>query len=190
MSKLPEFPKEPPSPWREFLAELDKRLRVPVELHCLGGFAVSVVYGFGVTRSTRDIDYTAVLPAGREEELEELAGSDSPLAAKHRVYLQRVGVDDVPVEYESRLIEVFSGRFSQLRLLVLDPYDLILSKLTRNFPIDMRDVQFLARELDLDGAILKERYMEELRPYIMTGKIERHDQTLQLWLGEYFPKHS
>lgn len=187
MSNLPEMPKVPTSPWREFLQELDERLTEPVELHCLGGFVVSEVYGFGLARlGTRDIDYTAVDPTGSEKELEDLAGRDSPLAARHRVYLQRVGVDDVPVDYKTRLGEIFPDQFTRLRLMVLDPYDLVLSKLTRNFPIDMKDAQFLARELDLDGAILKERYSEELRPYIMTGRLEKHDLTLQLWLDEYF----
>ena len=38
MSKLPEFPDQPPSPWQEFLADLNRVVRESVELHCLGGF--------------------------------------------------------------------------------------------------------------------------------------------------------
>jgi hypothetical protein len=29
-----------PSPWKEFLAELDSRLEEPLELHCIGGFVL------------------------------------------------------------------------------------------------------------------------------------------------------
>ena len=188
MLNLPKLPRNLPSPWKEFLANLDSKLEVSVELHCLGGFAVSVAYGFDDFRPTGDIDYTAVIPSNRGEVLEELAGRGSALAVKHRVYLQRVGVGDVPVEYESRVIEVFGGMFSNLCLKVLDPYDLILSKLTRNYPIDQRDTQFLATACELRGKEFERRYHEELRPYIMTGPLERHDLTLRLWLEEYFSK--
>jgi hypothetical protein len=30
-----------PSPWKEFLAELDGILHEPLELHCIGGFDIS-----------------------------------------------------------------------------------------------------------------------------------------------------
>jgi len=36
---------ELPSLWGEFLDELDKALSEPVELHCIGGFVISVPYG-------------------------------------------------------------------------------------------------------------------------------------------------
>jgi|APDOM4702015248_1054824.scaffolds.fasta_scaffold438101_2 hypothetical protein len=32
----------PPEPWRSFLRELDDRLTGGVELHCIGGFVVSL----------------------------------------------------------------------------------------------------------------------------------------------------
>lgn len=44
-----------PSPWSEFLAELDALLDEPIELHCIGGFAV--VAGYCLTRGTNDLDY-------------------------------------------------------------------------------------------------------------------------------------
>ena len=50
-----------PSPWKEFLAELDALLTEPVELHCIGGFVVCFFYG--LPRSTGDIDYYTAIPA-------------------------------------------------------------------------------------------------------------------------------
>jgi hypothetical protein len=44
-----------PSPWREFLTELDGMLKEPLELHCIGGFVLVHFYGF--PRTTGDIDY-------------------------------------------------------------------------------------------------------------------------------------
>jgi len=49
-----------PSPWREFLAELDGMLHESLELHCIGGFVFT--YFYGLPRTTGDIDYyTAIL---------------------------------------------------------------------------------------------------------------------------------
>ena len=34
------MPVELPSPWKEFLADVDDLLDEPFQLHCIGGFAV------------------------------------------------------------------------------------------------------------------------------------------------------
>jgi hypothetical protein len=117
------------SPWREFLAEIDALLDEPFCLHCIGGFAVIV--GYGLPRSTNDLDYRAMIPANRIRDLQELAGEGSALARKHKVRLQYTGVDSMPENYEERLTEIFPGHFANLRIAIPDPYDLILSKLSR-----------------------------------------------------------
>jgi hypothetical protein len=68
--------------------------------------------------------------------------------------------------------------------MVLDPYDLALSKLTRNLEVDLEDVKHLVQSGRLDLTLLEARYKEELRPYV-TGPPERHDLTLQLWLSAF-----
>jgi hypothetical protein len=174
----------PPPPWEAFLDEVDARLSAPVELHCVGGFVLTAVYG--VPRTTGDLDFTAVVPAQAVRFLEETAGPGSPLAEKHRLCLRRVGVDDLPEAYQERLREVFPGRFRRLHLFALDPYDLVLSKLTRNSAKDREDVSFLVRALALDAVILRERYQKELRPYLANE--ERHDLTLRLWLEDFLAR--
>ena len=42
-------PDRPAEPWLGFLTELDARLEEPVDFHCIGGFVVSQLYGFGRT---------------------------------------------------------------------------------------------------------------------------------------------
>jgi hypothetical protein len=64
-----------PSPWKEFLAQLDGMLPEPLELHCIGGFVL--VHFYGLPRSTGDIDYCTAVPANLN--LDEVAGQDSPL---------------------------------------------------------------------------------------------------------------
>src|SRR3981081_4062441 len=88
-----------PSPWKEFLAELDGMLNEPLELHCIGGFVLTFFYG--LPRTTGAIDYYASVPANLN--LEEVAGESSPLHKKHKVWLHRVGVANLPEDYVTRL---------------------------------------------------------------------------------------
>lgn len=117
--------------------------------------------------------------------LQEIAGVDSPLARKHRVHLQYVGVASVPESYAERLTEVLPGPFQRLRLFALDPHDLALSKLTRNSPIDRADIAQLAKAVPLDANRLRARYRQELRPIII-GDPAQHDRTLEMWIEAYF----
>lgn len=80
----------PPEPWQSFLRELDERLTEAVELHCIGGFVVSLQYGVG--RQTSDIDFLNVVPHLPADDLEAIAGLGSELHRKHRLYIQRVTI--------------------------------------------------------------------------------------------------
>jgi hypothetical protein len=171
-----------PRHWKGFLQEVDRALPGGLSLQCLGGFVVEVVYG--VTRRTGDIDYIAAAPQDLEHVLDELAGADSRLARKHRVSIQRVAVHDVPEDFESRLIPLKVG-LRKLELFVLDPYDLVLSKLTRNQPKDREDVRALAESHKLRFSVLKQRYDREMKPWL--PNTERHELTLELW-REYFER--
>jgi hypothetical protein len=74
-----------PSPWREFLFDIDTLLGEPLALHCNGGFVIC--YFYGLPRVTGDIDYHSAHP--NDPKLDEIAGKGSPLALKHKVWLQR-----------------------------------------------------------------------------------------------------
>lgn len=176
---------EPPPEWAAFLNELDSLLGEPVELHCIGGFAAVAAYG--LPRSTNDLDYYSITPANRVRDLENTAGEGSPLTRKHRVSIHHAAVATVPENYEDRLTELYPGRFKNIRLLVLDPYDLVLSKLSRNAATDREDVQYLARTQKLEARILRKRYEKELRTCLI-GPPERQDWTLEFWLEAYFPQ--
>jgi Nucleotidyltransferase of unknown function (DUF6036) len=101
------------------------------------------------------------------EELEQLAGRGSLLESKYKVHLQHVAATTMTANYESRLKEMFPGRFKKLNLLAPDPYDLILSKLERNSPKDHGDVEYLAKVVRLEPNLLQDRYDRELRPNLM-----------------------
>ena len=167
-----------PEPWLSFLRELDSAAREEVRLDCMGGFVVTLVYGF--SRATADLDVLEIAPAAAGRSMLELGMQGGPLHKKYKVYLDRVGVAKVPENYEDRLTEIFPKTFKHLRLLALDPYDLALSKLERNIQRDRDDVKHLAKTVPLDPEVLKERYHEELRWQL--GKPEREDLTLRLWI--------
>jgi len=171
-----------PKPWRSFLADVDALLSEVVYLHCCGGFVVTQVYG--VARTTSDVDFLGVVPNVRES-LTRIAGKGSALHRKHKVYLDAVTVATPPENYQERLLPIFPHAWVHLRLYALEAHDLALSKLERNLDRDRDDVQQLARAGYLKPEILKKRYRDELRPNLT--REGWHDQTLELWIGSYWP---
>jgi hypothetical protein len=171
-------PKQAPEPWRSFLEELDQRAREETHLACMGGFVVTLLYGF--SRETSDLDVVLIAPREQGAPLLELGAPGGNLHKKYKVYLDYVGVAKVPENYEERLTAMFAGEFKHLRICALDPYDLALSKLERNIQRDRDDVKHLAHVIPLDLEILKERYAKELRWQL--GNPEREDLTLKLWI--------
>jgi len=165
-------------PWLSFLRELDSMAHEDVRLDCMGGFVVTMVYGF--SRPTGDLDVLEIAPAEVGRSMLELGMRGGALHRKYKIYLDQVGVAHVPEDYEDRLTEMFPVTFQHLRLLALDPYDLALSKLERNIQRDRDDVLHLARTVPLDLEVLKDRYQKELRWQL--GNPEREDLTLQLWI--------
>lgn len=176
------MPERIPSPWQEFLQELDDLVGEPLELHCVGGFIL--VHFYGLPRTTGDIDYYSAVPANLN--LIEMAGENSLLHKKHKVCLHRVAITSLPEDYASRLVEMAPRQFKNLRILVPDPYDCILSKLDRNSSKDRDDADYLFRTRKLETRILRERYRKELRGLLM-GPADRHDNTLNMWI-EIFEK--
>lgn len=160
--------RNPPAHWKAFLQDVDQLLQSAVELHCLGGFVLFVLYD--LPRPTADVDYIAAMPSTAVAGLETIAGRGSALHKKHRLYLQHVTIADVPEDFAARVTELFPGAFARLRLFALDVHDLVLAKLVRNSPVDLEDVKFLAKAGRLDERILKVRYAKELRPYLANDK--------------------
>jgi hypothetical protein len=144
----------------------------------MGGFVVSMVYGF--SRPTGDLDVLEIEPREAGRPMLELGMRGRPLHKKYKIYLDHVGVAHVPEDYGERLTEIFPKVFKHLRLFALDPYDLALSKLERNVQRDRDDVMHLARTIPFDLEVLKDRYQRELR--WLLGNPEREDLTLRLWM--------
>jgi hypothetical protein len=53
-------PDRPPEPWRAFFIDIDASFDHPIELQCIGGFAIVMLYG--LPRPTVDVDFLSWFP--------------------------------------------------------------------------------------------------------------------------------
>ena len=169
-------------PWLSFLSEVDRSLDGTIEVHCLGGFVLAILWA--LPRPTGDIDFIEIEPSNAVLDLLRIAGQGSELAKTHRLYFHQVTIAEYPEAYASRLIDITPKGFRRLRLRALEVHDLVLAKLSRNNPRDRSDVEFLVEKSVIDSRLLKKRFEEELRPYLQNEA--REALTMQLWLDEFF----
>ncbi len=165
-------------PWRSFLADVDRQLQGPTELHCLGGFVIAELYE--LLRPTADVDIVEARGTTGLRALQLIGGKDSALARQHHVFLDIVTVATVPENYEDRLIDIHPDEFAHLRLKAFERHDLALAKLARNADHDREDVKFLALGPGLDCEVLRDRYQRELR--FQFGNPRQSDLTIDLWI--------
>lgn len=170
-------------PWLSFLREIDRALKTPVTLHCIGGFALNVL--IDMPRPTGDIDFVEMLPPNDGNQLLDIGGEGSSIAEKYSLYLQHVTIVDSPCDYADRLIDATPIGLVHLQLYVLDPYDLILTKAQRNSPTDLDDARLVVEQLQLDKARLWNRFKDELLPYLAVTP-KKTAFPVRLWLDELF----
>jgi Nucleotidyltransferase of unknown function (DUF6036) len=135
--------------WKAFLIDVDNALSQEFTLRCLGGFVLAAMYG--LPRPTGDMDYIEITPIDKELQLLSIAGPQSRLARKHRLYIHRSSISEYPDEFESRMDTLDLG-MQKLELQALGPYDLALSKLCSERTKDTEDAKHLiqAASLELD----------------------------------------
>jgi hypothetical protein len=133
--------------WKAFLTDVDIALSQEFTLRCLGGFVLAATYG--LPRPTGDMDYIEITPIDRERELLSIAGPESRLAKKHRLFIHRTTISQYPDEFESRMDTLDLG-LQKLKLQVLGPYDLALSKLCSDRPKDTEDARYLIQAAPLE----------------------------------------
>ncbi len=168
-----------PEPWGAFLRDLDQIAQGPTELHCIGGFVVTMFYGFD--RETRDIDCLDARSHTNLDEMFRRGQEGSGLHKKHHVYLQRVTIIEAcPDDYETRLTEMYAGSLEKIRLFAPEAHDLALMKLGRNSERDREDVKYLARTGHITAEQLQDRYDREMRSYIALPE-RRTDPIVEMW---------
>jgi hypothetical protein len=149
-----------------FLERLADRWDSPVSLYLLGGGALSLL---GNIRETRDLDYTAELPATLLEKFRQVA---TQVAYEMHLDLEEVPISEfVPLPPNAQQRRRFVGRFGHLDVYVFDPYTIALSKIARAFESDLDDVMFLLRQ-NLIELVELERYFEAIRPTVAKFDID------------------
>jgi hypothetical protein len=176
------MPDRIPEPWLSFVRDVDRALKEAVEVHCLGGFVLTVLCG--LPRPTGDLDFIEARPRPAGQELLRVAGDGSALAERHALRFRMVTIAEYPEGYESRLIDVTPAGCHRLSLTAFDVHDVVLAKLSRNSPRDRSDVEYLAARGFLDRRSLEKRFEAELRPYLLNE--QRESLTFDLWLTEFF----
>jgi hypothetical protein len=156
------MPGKLPTHWLGFLRDVDRALNGPVEVHCLGGFVLAVLWK--LPRPTGDLDFVEIEPSDAGQDLLRIAGEGSEIARRHSLYFHRVTIAEFPEGYASRLIDIAPPAIRRLRLRGFEIHDLVLAKLGRNSARDRSDVEFLVRKGLVDQHVLQERYEAELRP--------------------------
>jgi hypothetical protein len=150
----------------EFLGAVDAALGKPVEVVVIGGSAAALHYG--VAAATRDIDtwndVEAVLAAAAER-ARDATGLDVPI--------QKSGVADAPVGFESRLERVLPG-LRWLKVLVPEKHDLVLMKAMRCYEHDLAAIAEIHARAPLDLGVLVRRFREEMTPIGEPVRIRRN----------------
>jgi len=139
-----------------FLRAVDAALDQPVDLVVIGGSAAALHYGVG--RATHDIDTWTNVEAG----LAAAAASARSMTGLN-VPLQKSGVADAPVDFESRLERVLPD-LQKLTLFVPERHDLVLMKAVRCYEHDLEAIAGIHAHSRLDLGVLVERFREEMSP--------------------------
>jgi hypothetical protein len=134
----------------------------PVDIYLVGGAALLLAYGS--TYGTKDIDLI-----GREDDanLRRLAAlfperSGAGGALDFSLHHVNEAIPRLHPIYRQRARVIEPGRWLKLRVFVLDPMDLVLSKLQRFSPTDRRDIRHLCTAVhqEIDPAELARRLQE------------------------------
>jgi hypothetical protein len=106
----------------------------------------ALILRYGLRDATKDLDIvTGVLPADVEEMLLRQFGRGTRSARRLDLFLESVssGLPPLPNDFRERSVEI-PGEWKHLRLFVLDPHHLVISKLARFHAKDREDIRFLA----------------------------------------------
>ncbi len=147
-----------------FLHDIDAQLNLKktYSLYLLGGSALLLYYGSH--RSTVDID---LVSSDEAKDILKIAGRNSKLSKEHNGLYVDVPADGmylISENFEEEARE-FKESFKNIRVYVLDPYTLIISKISRLENKDFQDIEFLFTTQKLSLAILEKKYKQAVTTF-------------------------
>jgi hypothetical protein len=136
-----------------------------VSLHVIGASALLLQTDYGRATKDGDVLETAALDGPTRTQLLALAGRDSKLAGKHRLYVEIVAsaLPFLPQRPLWHPHELINGRLQHLDLYMLDVVDVVVSKIFRFNANDRNDIGAMVGRDLVDHGRLLERFRLALR---------------------------
>jgi hypothetical protein len=141
--------KTDPEDVRQFLREVGTELHRPVQV-VIGGVVALILPGL-VSRATEDIDIVDEVPG----EVQSLHSLLARLQKRYGLQLTHFQSHYLPAGWDQRLHSL--GSFGQIRVFLVDAYDVFLSKLFSAREKDRDDLRVLVRQLDKDMLVRRLR---------------------------------
>lgn len=164
-------------PVEAFFLDLDRSWPMPegperIVLMVLG--STSLFLQCDYLRGTKDSDVieTVELRGERRQQLETLAGRGSSLYKRHRMYLDVVAralpfLPSEPLWYPA---EDLTSKLQHFSILVLDPVDVVVSKLARLHANDRDDIREMIRRDMVSHTEVLARFREALSAFQMDAR--------------------
>lgn len=150
--------------FKRLLSRLDKMIekkgKNKVKLYLVGAAAMSLA-GIKGIRNTNDLDCffedNVLLP---EELYEEIEGEI--------ITLDRISrdINFLHPDFSKRAREIMRGEFLNIRVMVMDPYDMALMKIGRFHQRDQEDLKILFQECQIEPDYLKRLFLEAKEYYV------------------------
>jgi len=162
-----------------YLSELGRNLKAPAAI-TIGGSAALILDGL-LIRRTDDINIVDEIPIQIRSQQKLL----DQLAEQFALRLAVVEPQHLPAEWESR--QNFLDTFDQLEVNLLDPLDIVLSKLISDRRKDLDDLRTLIRRFD-QSAITK-RLLDTAAAFRQEEKLRLHaEKNWYILYGEPLPE--
>ncbi|WNZ28666.1 MAG: hypothetical protein IAX21_08395 [Candidatus Bathyarchaeota archaeon] len=161
----------------DFLEVLDKELEKKITLVAVGGTAMTLL---DLKSSTIDIDFT--IPSENRDEYEK-AVSNIPHGLKIDVWDDGIIFSQIlPSDYLQKSVKI--KEYENIKLLALNPVDIIVTKIGRSNDRDLQDIQLCITKTNLSREEIITR--GKLTEYV--GNRENYDNNLNIIIGRFFTK--
>ncbi len=160
----------------DFLETLDKKLEKQIELIAVGGTAMTLL---GIKTSTIDIDFEV-----KSEDHSTLKKGLSILPHGYRIDIFTNGLifsQQLPDDYREKSVPI--KHFKNIRLLALQPVDIVVTKIGRLNERDKEDIKSCIEKFGLTRRQIKERAQKV--EYIGKGELYKDslEHAIKLFFG-------
>lgn len=161
----------------EFLEVVDKELKKEIELIAVGGTALTLL---DVKASTIDIDFNL-----EKEDYKEFESTLQSIPHGFTIDLFKDGLifsQQLPDDYLEKCIDLKAKEFKKIKLKVLNPIDIIASKIGRLNERDIQDIKDCIKKFK----IKKEELRERAKKVEYVGHEETYKSNLEYVLRNLF----